>query len=174
MANRKEQKDKEWFSKHYTKSKDWATRISIKTIAINHERGKKGIWLGQTEQNRIWLGQTEQNIIWLGQTEQNRMWLGQTEQNRIWLGQTEKNRIWLGQTEQNRIWLGQTEHIHGPLWSRRFTTVEQVMMASEDVSFTTINPWFCSFLASSNPLSRKSWQETQTIGYRINWEIYTT
>ena len=134
MANRKEQKDKEWFSKHYTKSKDWATRISIKTIAINHERGKKGIWLGQTEQNRIWLGQTE----------------------------------------QNRIWLGQTEHIHGPLWSRRFTTVEQVMMASEDVSFTTINPWFCSFLASSNPLSRKSWQETQTIGYRINWEIYTT
>jgi hypothetical protein len=154
MANRKEQKDKEWFSKHYTKSKDWATRISIKTIAINHERGKKGIWLGQTEQNRIWLGQTEQNIIWLGQTEQNRMWLGQTE--------------------QNRIWLGQTEHIHGPLWSRRFTTVEQVMMASEDVSFTTINPWFCSFLASSNPLSRKSWQETQTIGYRINWEIYTT
>ena len=88
MANRKEQKDKEWFSKHYTKSKDWATRISIKTIAINHERGKKGIWLGQTEQNRIWLGQTEQNIIWLGQTEQNRMWLGQTEQNRIWLGQT--------------------------------------------------------------------------------------
>jgi hypothetical protein len=154
MANRKEQKDKEWFSKHYTKSKDWATRISIKTIAINHERGKKGIWLGQTEQNRIWLGQTEQNIIWLGQTEQNRMWLGQTE--------------------QNRIWLGQTEHIHGPLWSRRFTTVEQVMMASEDVSFTAINPWFCSFLASSNPLSRKSWQETQTIGYRINWEIYTT
>ena len=154
MANRKEQKDKEWFSRHYTKSKDWATRISIKTIAINHERGKKGIWLGQTEQNRIWLGQTEQNIIWLGQTEQNRMWLGQTE--------------------QNRIWLGQTEHIHGPLWSRRFTTVEQVMMASEDVSFTTINPWFCSFLASSNPLSRKSWQETQTIGYRINWEIYTT
>ena len=124
MANRKEQKDKEWFSKHYTKSKDWATRISIKTIAINHERGKKGIWLGQTE--------------------------------------------------QNRIWLGQTEHIHGPLWSRRFTTVEQVMMASEDVSFTTINPWFCSFLASSNPLSRKSWQETQTIGYRINSEIYTT
>jgi hypothetical protein len=30
--------------------------------------------------------------------------------------------------------------------------------------------WFSRFLVSSNPLSRKSWQEPCALEYRINWE----
>ena len=37
---------------------------------------------------------------------------------------------------------------------------------------TKRNPWFSSFLVSSNSLSRKSWSEPQALEYRIIWEIY--
>jgi len=36
------------------------------------------------------------------------------------------------------------------------------------------NPWFSRLFVSSNPLSRKSWQEPQAVEYRINWEINHT
>ena len=44
---------------------------------------------------------------------------------------------------------------------------------SDDFNLTNRNPWFSSFLVSSNPLLRRSWQEPQALDYRINWEIYT-
>jgi hypothetical protein len=36
---------------------------------------------------------------------------------------------------------------------------------------TNRHPWFSSFFVSSNPLSRKSWEEPQVLEYRIHWEI---
>ena len=44
---------------------------------------------------------------------------------------------------------------------------------SNDVNLTRWNPWFSSFLVSSNPQSGKWWQSTQAQEYCINWEIYT-
>jgi hypothetical protein len=44
---------------------------------------------------------------------------------------------------------------------------------SKDFNLTKRNPWFSSFLASSNPISRKSRYEPQAMDYRFNWEIYT-
>jgi hypothetical protein len=82
--------------------------------------------------------------------------------------------------------LPQVEHIHSHLWHRYSITVNQVMVATVKLSRwwlhlnqeeplvqqrTKRNPWFIGFLVSSNPLSRKSWQEPQALNYRINWEI---
>jgi hypothetical protein len=49
----------------------------------------------------------------------------------------------------------------------------QPKFRSDDFNMTERNPWFNSFLVSSNPLSRKSCWEPQALEYRINWEIYT-
>ena len=53
-------------------------------------------------------------------------------------------------------------HFRGHLWNRHSVTVNQVLVAtinirSDDFNFTNQNPWFSSFLVSSNHLSRKSW-----------------
>jgi len=58
--------------------------------------------------------------------------------------------------------LRQVEHIRGHLWHRCSVTNDQVMVAtvklrSDDFDLTNRNPWFSSFLVSTNPLSRKSW-----------------
>ena len=42
-----------------------------------------------------------------------------------------------------------------------------------DFNLRTMNPWFCSFLVSSNLLSSKLWSEPQTLAYRINGERST-
>jgi hypothetical protein len=42
----------------------------------------------------------------------------------------------------------------------------------DDFNFTKRNPWFSIFLISSNPLSRKCWEEPQALEYHINWEIH--
>ena len=44
---------------------------------------------------------------------------------------------------------------------------------SDDLNFTNRNSWFSRFFVSSNPQSRKSGYEPQTLEYRIHWEIYT-
>ena len=41
---------------------------------------------------------------------------------------------------------------------------------SEDFNWTKRNPWFSSFIVSSNPLSMKSWYEPKALEYRINRE----
>jgi hypothetical protein len=74
--------------------------------------------------------------------------------------------------ERTGEWLRQTEHIRGHLWHRYSIAVNQVMVATAynfEVkvfnNLTTSNPWFSSFLFSSNPLSRKSWQEPQPLEF---------
>jgi hypothetical protein len=44
---------------------------------------------------------------------------------------------------------------------------------SDDVYLTTRKPRFSIFLVRSKNLSRKTWHESQALGYSINWEIYT-
>jgi hypothetical protein len=51
--------------------------------------------------------------------------------------------------------------------------VNWTKLSSEDVNLTKRNPWFSSFLVSSNLLSRKSWEEPYALEYRINWSMYT-
>jgi hypothetical protein len=60
---------------------------------------------------------------------------------------------------RKRPGLRQVEHIRGQLWHRYPIAVKQVMenFRSDDFNITKRNPWFSSFLVSSNPLSRKSW-----------------
>ena len=66
------------------------------------------------------------------------------------------------------------QHIRDTLRQRYSVMVKQVIVATVRLSrwcWTNIYPWFSSFLDSSNPLSRKYWQEPQALEYRINWEI---
>ena len=62
--------------------------------------------------------------------------------------------------KRTRLWLRPPKNISGHLWHRYSVTVNQVMVAtvklsSNDFNLTTRNPWFSSFLVSSNPLWRK-------------------
>jgi hypothetical protein len=64
--------------------------------------------------------------------------------------------------ERTGKYLRQVEHIHGHLWCqhRYSITVNQVVMAtvklwSDDFNLTKRNPWFSSFLVSSNPLIKE-------------------
>jgi hypothetical protein len=55
-----------------------------------------------------------------------------------------------------RKFLRHVEHIRSHFWNRYSVAVNQVIVAtvnsrSEDFSFTKRNPWFSSFLVSSNP-----------------------
>lgn len=45
---------------------------------------------------------------------------------------------------------------------------------NDNYNFTIRNPWFSSFLGSTNPNSRKSWLklEQQVLEHRVNWETY--
>jgi hypothetical protein len=66
--------------------------------------------------------------------------------------------------ERTRKCLRQVEPIRGHLWHRYSETLEQTMVPtvkrrSDNFNLTNRNPWFSSFLASSNPRSRKSWYD---------------
>ena len=92
------------------------------------------------------------------------------------------NWLFLPSDGLNEEWTGkclrQVEYISGHLWHRYAIAVNHVMVATVklskwDFNWTKWNPWFSSFLFSTNPLSRKSWYAPQALDYRINWEIYT-
>ena len=64
--------------------------------------------------------------------------------------------------ERTGKYLRQVKYIHGHLWCqhRYSITVNQVVMAtvklwSDDFNLTKRNPWFSSFLVSSNPLIKE-------------------
>ena len=66
------------------------------------------------------------------------------------------------------------------LHTRNVMNAERDIMVNPDMMATLqprnwwlqYEPWFRSFLVSSNNLSIKSWHEPQALEYRINWYIY--
>jgi hypothetical protein len=58
--------------------------------------------------------------------------------------------------EKNGIWRRQTEQIRDHLWHGYFVMVNQFMVTTVTFYLMTNNPWFSSFIVSSNPLTWQS------------------